>query len=412
MFNNVGILRFETVRVRARMKLALRAAVLLATTPVVAQVHLVVTTDKPEYLRGEPIIVVLEVQNESSAPVGYPSEVSIVIPGVQQRVAPNISGCFGGIGWGNGTGSGDHEPTIKPGETQTFKYVVRGYDLAPGTYELTLAGTSGVRWSDNVSTESTAAGSQSNRFNWNHRLVVREGDEARLQEAMARLVATAQGTGQDAAIAKEAIIEAAPPFLESEIVKLASDVQLRSRAVAALGRMNTQASRASLRSLFDSKTDAGSGHDIVLALARTGEPDNLEFFSRLLRDTAESDPWLADYAALGAGFVGGPGGVEALRAGTSISSPLVRDTVAVALGNTKSADAVDVLIAMPQDIRDLSAVCGGLTSLTHWTWCDSSGDLKTLQARWRRWWTQNRSSTRIFGHENCPSTTAALPLVR
>jgi hypothetical protein len=176
--------------------------------------------------------------------------------------------------------------------------------------------------------------------------------------------------------------------------------------------MNTPASRASLRSLFDTSADVGFRHSIILSLARTDQPDNLEFFSRVLRETADSDPMVANYAALSAGFVDGDQAVESLHAGTAASASLVRDGVAAALGNTKSADAVDLLIAMPQDIRDLSAVCGALTSLTHWIWCDGTGDLNGLKTRWERWWTEKRSSTPIFGRENCPDTTTTLPLVR
>ena len=164
--------------------------------------------------------------------------------------------------------------------------------------------------------------------------------------------------------------------------------------------------------MFDSTDDIGFRHAIILALARTGEPDNLRFFSRVLRETADSDPWVGRYAALGAGFVGGDHAVEALRSDTSTSVSLVRDGVAAALGNTKSADAVDVLVAMPKDTRDLSAVCGGLTSLTHWVWCDDTSDLNRLRARWQRWWSESRSSTPVFGPDNCPNRDAGMPLVR
>lgn len=393
------------------------AGLLLLTTPAAAQVRVAVTTDKPEYVQGEPIVVVLEEQNEGTAPVGYPRGVSVSVPNASQRVPPNLFGCSGfGMGGGEGSGSSSHEPTLKPGETQTFKYVVRGYDLAPGTYELQIVGTAGTGWSSSAAgTEQTtgapAKGGQ-DRFTRIHRIVVTQGDLARLQEAMARYVTAAQAAGRDSALAKDAIIESAPSFLETVIAGYTTDVQLRDRAVAALGRINTQTSRATLRSLFDSSADVGFRHSIMLSLARTGQADNLDLFSHVLRDIDDSDQWVASYAALGAGFVGGDQAVKVLRSGLSAAPTLVRDGVAVALGNTESADAVDALIAMPQDLRDLSAVCSGLTSLTHWVWCDGTENLSRLKGRWQRWWRKNRSSTRIFGRENCPDRTATLPLVR
>jgi hypothetical protein len=393
------------------------AGFLLMTTPAVAQVHVAVSTDKAEYVEGEPMVVVLDVNNEGITAIGYPWDVSVSVSGAGQRIPPNLFGCSGlGMGEGSGSGRSSHEPTLKPGETQTFKYVVRGYDLAPGMYELHIVGIAGTGWSGGAagieSTTATPASGQQNAFNRVHRVVVTKGDEAQLKQVMARFVTAARGTGRDSALAKEAIIEAAPSFLEPVIVEFAADVQLRNRAVAALGRINTQASRASLRSMFDSSDDIGFRRSIIVSLARTGERDNLEFFSRVLRETADSDPTVGHYAALGAGFIGGDHGVEALRSGTSASASLVRDGVAAALGNTKSADAVDVLVAMPEDTRDLSAVCRGLTSLTHWVWCDGTADLSSLKARWQRWWSENRSSTPIFGPENCPDRDAGMPLVR
>ena len=95
---------------------------LLLTTPAVAQVHIAVTTDKPEYLQGEPIVVVLEVKNESPAPIGYPWDVSVAVLDARQRVPPNLFGCSGfGMGEGSGSGRSSHEPTLKPGQTQRFK---------------------------------------------------------------------------------------------------------------------------------------------------------------------------------------------------------------------------------------------------------------------------------------------------
>ena len=108
------------------------AGFLLLTTPAVAQVHVAVSTDKAEYVEGEPIVVVLDVHNEGTTAIGYPSDVSVSVSGAGQRIPPNLFGCSGlRMGEGSGWGRSSHEPTLKPGETQTFKYVVRGYDLAP-----------------------------------------------------------------------------------------------------------------------------------------------------------------------------------------------------------------------------------------------------------------------------------------
>jgi hypothetical protein len=110
------------------------------------QVQVDLRLDKARYLPGEPIVVVVDVRNVGDEAVGYSScdgDVRLAVAGAERRVPPNIFGCFSGMGSG-GFGCGvDHPPLLSPGQTTTFRYLLKEYDLMSGQYELTASGKAG-----------------------------------------------------------------------------------------------------------------------------------------------------------------------------------------------------------------------------------------------------------------------------
>src|SRR5258706_9634118 len=121
---------------------------LLAAAAAVAQVQVDVRLEKNRYLAGEPVVVLVDVLNVGDEPVGYTTcdgDVRLQVLGADRRVTPNIFGCFSGIGGGGGCGI-DHPPLLQPGQTTTFRYLLRDYDLRSGQYELSASGKAGVRW--------------------------------------------------------------------------------------------------------------------------------------------------------------------------------------------------------------------------------------------------------------------------
>ena len=112
------------------------------------QVQVDLRLEKARYLAGEPIVVVIDVQNVGGEAVGYSScdgDVRLAVAGAERRVRPNIFGCFSGMGSGGGCGI-DHPPLLPPGQRTTFEYLLTEYDLMPGQSNLTAAGRAGVRW--------------------------------------------------------------------------------------------------------------------------------------------------------------------------------------------------------------------------------------------------------------------------
>jgi HEAT repeat protein len=228
-----------------------------------------------------------------------------------------------------------------------------------------------------------------------------------LRAALAPLVFAADATDpEERHHARAALIESAPPFLDSLIARLAADDGFKGPAVEALGRMATTSSRAHLRNLFR-RSAAADRPAIALVLARIGHHDDADFFATVLEDRT-ADPLSRRYGALGLGRIGGDRAVRALERASSAAPAGVRPSIATALGNTRSHAAVPVLISMFGETPAQNEVCGALVTLTHRAWCDGTADNPAAKrTRWRRWWKQIGSKTSIYGPDNCPPDSIA-----
>lgn len=400
----------------------------LIAAPAAAQVEVSVRTEKPSFLVGEPIFVLVDVKNVGDEPVAYGGgggrgrRLELSVASGDRRRVQRLSGCFGGESGGTVGGVMGHPPLLKPGASTTFRYLLRGYRLRPGTYEFRVSGTADVGWKyypqmrpnappppvpKHMETDPVEGADVDRTLP----LVIAGGSQTELEAAWPPYVAIAPESytqkGNDAA---SALLEMAPPFLEQEIVKLARarghEYGIADRAAAALGEINTTSSRAELVAWFDRSRDLVVRSAIVDAIARTGHRDNLVFLASLLPGrSAEADDRIRRTAALGIGLMGGDAAVDALRRAPEGSNPLVESAVLEALGNTKSRSAVPVIIdrAKGTDGYVRNGVCGALITLTHRSWCGGSADLSAEQTRWRRWWSANGPTAPIYGPEECPT---------
>jgi hypothetical protein len=368
---------------------------LAAAPPAVAaaRVQVDVRLEKARYLAGEPVFVIADVRNAGDEAIEYEpcnQRVELAVVGAERRKLPNIFGCGRmGMGWGRGCGS-NHHPFLQPSQSIAVRTLLTDYDLKPGRYQLTASGNAGLI--------GEIAGAP---FTSTVSLEVVAGSERELQAAFAPLVAAADGTtAKGWWLARNAIVESAPPFLESLIARLAAEGH--DGAIEALGRLATTSSRAHLRALFGTgKVDYKPS--IVLALARIGHRDDFEFLAIVLEDAKESDA-TRGYAALGLGRLGGAAAVRRLERVVPIVSSSLRQRVLSALGNTGSALAVPILIRRYANDDDQSFVCRGLEILTHRRLCD--GRIREVAA-WRRktlrWWSADGATVPIYGLDNCPA---------
>jgi hypothetical protein len=329
-------------------------------------------------------------------------------------VPPNIFGCFSGIGSGSGTCGVDHPPLLPPGQTTTFRYLLKEYDLRPGQYELTASGKAGVRWkyypvyAPNVPPQPFPKHKETDpvpgaQFDRTLSLNIVTSTEGELQAALAPLVSDADATDSvQRHHARAAIIESAPPFLDSLIARFAAEDQFDRSAIEALGRIATTSSRAHLKTLFSTGADSRRS-TIVLALARVGHRDDTDLFATVLQD-GTVDQTSRRYAALALGHIGGDQAVHHLERALPGAPSEVRHSIATALGNTRSRAAVPVLIGMFGNDPARNAVCGALRTLTHQAWCGGTADDPAATRRqWLRSWNENGPNASIFGPDKCPA---------
>lgn len=236
--------------------------------------------------------------------------------GVPRRVLPNIFGCSSSlVGSGFGCGIG-HPPLLEPGESTTFRYLLKEYDLRPGQHRLVASGKAGVRWKyyptlapdrpppppPRHRESDPVAGAE---FSRSLPLIIEQATERELRAAFAPLVADADGSDLvRRAFARTAIVESAPSFLEPVIARFAAETEYDTSGIDALGRLASPRSRAALRDLLSKSGEPSRRSAIVLALARAGHRDDAGFFASVLEDS-RMDARTRQYAALGLGRIGG-----------------------------------------------------------------------------------------------------------
>jgi hypothetical protein len=418
---------------RKMMKATLIPAVLLLAVQATCQVKVTVLSSQVQHFEGEPIPVIVRVTNVGSDPIGYDycdGHVDLVVVG-QQRITPqNLWGCFGG-GLGSGSGCGiDHPPMLLPGKSTDFIYLLRDYRLKSGEYLLQASGKAGVRWHfvgdyrpDGPSPTYTSKFRDGDPvpgefFQQKIRLNIRQASPDELKTAFIPYIReAASSNSQVSYMARDAISEMAPPFLEKTILEFAANANTVSLAVKGLSRIDTEESRADLVNLFDKSTDLNIRESIVKALAEMSSSDQLAFFANLLPGPGlEPEDRIRQWAVLAIGRFGGDRGVDFLSSFLNGSgtkpSPWLRSVAATALSSGKSKRAIPILIDMYSDPDGLvqNNICGSLMSLTHHTWCDGSGQAARLQSTWQDWWQEHGSSIRVYGPEDCIAPSEAPPL--
>src|SRR4051812_36337413 len=213
---------------------ALTLAICLLAGPASAQVRVQVRTEKPQFLTGEPIFVVVEVENTGVEPVAvrawFKPPLELSVRNGERKVTKELTGCWGGLGSGTGSavGVGNHPPILQPGKSTTFRHLVSGYRLTPGTYDLRVVGTVDVAWREpDPSSQVGAPRSPVRRLitdpvdgasvDRTLPLTIVAGSTDALRTAYAPYVAAAFASfGNERYEAVTAILEMAPAVLEPE----------------------------------------------------------------------------------------------------------------------------------------------------------------------------------------------------
>jgi hypothetical protein len=87
-----------------------------------------------------------------TTPIGYDqccegslNGIDLAVPSGRRKAQPDLGACNSGFGGGY-QGSVFHIPVFAPGETVSFRYLLKDYRLEAGTYTVLAKGDAPVRW--------------------------------------------------------------------------------------------------------------------------------------------------------------------------------------------------------------------------------------------------------------------------
>ncbi len=387
-----------------------------------AQVSISTRMSKQEYLAGEPIVLFIDVKNIGEDTVAYGSgcdfDIEMSVPEADSGAWHHKEGCFTGQAFGGCWGI-DHPPGLASGQSITFKRLLVGYQLDPGSYVLKTSGKASMEWWQYSTTNPKHNFNdpvEGDHFSNELPFQVRRGTEDELRHIFEPWMEQAEtGKSPDNAVvrlwageqevkefARNAIAETAPPFLEEFVRKFA--VEDARFAIGALRKMNTSTSRQALVELFEGSKDPEFRVQVMSALAEIADPDQVNFFAGLL---TPQDAAIQEHAIRAMGRIGGWRAVQELARIQSDNDGL-NEMINNVLAITRSGDAVPVLIERYGNATTQNGVCNALTTLTHLTWCGSG--YKNQARHWKKFWRQHRAGIRIYGDDDCEGAFAPQPL--
>ena len=395
-----------------------------ASKPAAAQVRVDTRLEKARYLAGEPVFVIVDVTNSRAEPARagetFPIRARVDLALVDQpkrdllkaltTCAPVASGTLAGFG------SSAHAEQLPPDARTTLRYLLQGYDLPPGRYRLEATGRVDV-------------GAQDVTIGQSFDLVVEEGGVEKLREAFAPYLAAADGT--DAQLrweARRAILTAAPPFLEERIAQFTREGDLWGNGNApvgaeALARIGTPAARTVLQTLALESADPLLRDTFLSALASVATSHDQPFFAALLQDGSKPIA-VRRVAALGLGRIGSREAIDTLGRFMRNAERELLTFAFAGLANSRSRDAVPVLISTIDWAPDPYVrvggwrhefeggdVCDALLTLTHYRWCAGTSDRTGRKQLWEQWWARNGATIRVYSNDTCPAEDSA-PIIR
>lgn len=390
------------------------AIVVLIFVPYVCQSQSLVARIVPEkntFLLGEPIYLILEVENAGQQTVaidsrfGYPCGFdTIEILGFKQKI-PGIQfgeSCFGG--YAGSCGSSLLE--LKPGKALIQRILLNLlFSLDhPGSYE--VRGKRRIPVFANTTYPISTLEAEAN-----FAIAVRLGNENQLKEAFGKYVQELDRADESIQFnAVQAITATAPRFLEHVILRIADMPNWAATATAALGRLNTSRSRQKLVELAMHSDRDATRQAAIFALAKTGDPLVLSILKQITKARPKDDGLLA---VTNAGFLG-TSAIPFLREKLLAADQNMRLAAIRGLGATASRSAVPVLIRLLNDpqgnlVREARV---SLAQLTHYS-VGSNLFVNEKQPnefkRWQEWWNRHGATAEIYDTAHC-SQPRMLPI--
>ena len=398
---------------------------LLAAAPASAQ-ELTATfyPQKTVYLLGEPIWFVFEVTNKGNVPVRIeyadPYGVCAFAWGYSFDVPRAMTVGHWRCGYVASCAGGGSKP-LAAGATYSQRLLLNQWFLVnhPGRYR--VSASRNLRYSVRAGDFGILTDPASRIFKSEFEIEVVTGEKAKVESAFAPFLKNLGSRDFDRGVeAVETITAMAPPFLERTLIALATgrDSFAQSRAIPALGRLNTAESRRVLAKLIEDR----QGYyfwQALDALVQTGDRTYVPLLAKLAREPAWQNLAIPAFGELGGREV-----VPTLAPLVHYSlgppnEPPVQSLAIRGLANTRCREAVPYLIEAlrtPLVHRDAVNALDQLTHFVireeksnHWLYTEDDKAADRMADRWQRWWKSMGENGKLYGPGDCSSSPAELP---
>ena len=385
---------------------------LLTTSPLRAQtIEARFTTDKSNYLIGEPLFVTLELRNMGEVPQWvdfgasklFCNNFAVEIPGansaLEQWGCGTAGSCFRGL------------REVPDGKSISVRQLVnREFRLEqPGAYVIRIRTTLTIRDENLFNSPPTAEFDLSDNLS----VAVQPGSEEQLKAVFNPFVTNLDSSDlTQRSEAATAIITLAPPSLEDVLIKLAN-TSYGFAAMDALRRANTPKTRDALAQNVADNSTLVVRLEAIRNLGRTSDTKYLPMLLELMKS---ANAQIKGAAVQAAGTLGGAAVVQDVAALVTNADVETRQIGANALEYTHARTAVPVLISLLLDpnanIRQTAVA--GLAVLTHrvaldgdrWADITMPQDAISVHQKWTLWWNSHADSAEIHGMNDCVSPIA------
>jgi hypothetical protein len=216
---------------------------------------------KSTYLAGEPAWFVFEVKNKGDGPVHIEHSNPYGVCALGEGYAFDVPDAMPLRGWRCGYVAsclGGGSTLLAPGTTYTQRLLLNQWFLIdhPGRYR--VSANRNLPFSVRTDSFGMLIAPDSHSFRSEFEVAVVEGEEAEVEKAFEPFLRNLSSRDFDLRTeAVETITAMAPPFLEKTLIALAdgTDSFAQSRAIKALGRLNTTESKRVLAKLIEDRQE-------------------------------------------------------------------------------------------------------------------------------------------------------------
>jgi HEAT repeat protein len=351
--------------------------------------------EKQTYLVGEPVFVALDLTNPGPQAVWISRSCVWLDTGFEAPTAPKRHQGVSLFGWTGGVAGscGGSAIEIGPEKHYTRRSVLDGpFRLdAPGVYPIRAWHKVDI-YAGETGFQVVASHDVVSEFD----LTFIGGTEKELASVYAPILRDLKSPDPETSwLARSAVLQNPPSFLENVILAMAEDPQTAAASVSGLERLATPRAKAAL-----AKLSATGNPEAITALGGLGDPA----YCSLMLDIAQESREYSRFIALrAAGYLCGEEAFPLLTSRLHNPEYSTRFEAAYALGNTHSRDAVALLIPLLRDADPnvRRAARDALAALTHRRSKRDEGPAEVVHRDWHNWWTSNATTAPIYGIDQC-----------